>query len=430
MKLNTYLWRIASCGLCLLICISGLTQTALAAKSSNPTEKLPLDKKCSLTLEFPAKMKISLYRVANVDENIVYTPANNKIKDVLASKGVDLNEPRTANEWRKLAGSLRSGFAGFLWPKADVEKTTQEINGKFIVEFTDLKPGLYLIENDIGFGTKVIDGEEKEVNYQPTPYLICLPNWMTTAANPEYHWETDIKADYSNKIDFIAPINPGPDPENPPGYPLRVSKIWLDENGKKLNENEHPNSIQVQLWRDNELYETVTLNQSNGWTKTWDKLDAKHRWTITEVPVDGYTTDIDRLLFNYLITNTVKPPDDPDDPYTPPDDPKDPDDPPDDPDNPPDNPDDPDDPYIPPDEPDIPTPPIDIDDPDVPLGKPDLPKDPTEPYEIIEIDDTDVPLANLPQTGQLWWPVPLLAVSGLFLFLIGWVKHRGAQNEE
>ena len=32
---------------------------------------------------------------------------------------------------------------------------------------------------------------------------------------------------------------------------------------------------------------------------------------------------------------------------------------------------------------------------------------------------------NLPQTGMLWWPVPLLTCCGLLLFLIGWgVKRR------
>lgn len=32
---------------------------------------------------------------------------------------------------------------------------------------------------------------------------------------------------------------------------------------------------------------------------------------------------------------------------------------------------------------------------------------------------------NLPQTGMLWWPVPLLTCCGLFLLLVGWgVKHR------
>lgn len=34
------------------------------------------------------------------------------------------------------------------------------------------------------------------------------------------------------------------------------------------------------------------------------------------------------------------------------------------------------------------------------------------------------PDPELPQTGLTWWPVPVLAVSGMALFFIGWLKRR------
>lgn len=34
------------------------------------------------------------------------------------------------------------------------------------------------------------------------------------------------------------------------------------------------------------------------------------------------------------------------------------------------------------------------------------------------------PPPELPQTGQLWWPVPVLAVSGMLLFGLGWSRRR------
>ena len=34
------------------------------------------------------------------------------------------------------------------------------------------------------------------------------------------------------------------------------------------------------------------------------------------------------------------------------------------------------------------------------------------------------PEENLPQTGLTWWPVPVLALSGMGLFLYGWIKER------
>lgn len=37
--------------------------------------------------------------------------------------------------------------------------------------------------------------------------------------------------------------------------------------------------------------------------------------------------------------------------------------------------------------------------------------------------------STLPQTGQLWWPVPLLAGGGMVLFLIGWLRRRNDEEE-
>lgn len=93
--------------------------------------------------------------------------------------------------------------------------------------------------------------------------------------------------------------------------------------------------------------------------------------------------------------------------------------------NPPDNP-----PYNPPgdnppgdnppgDNPPVENPPEDFDEPDVPLGEIDIPID-----LPIEIPGEPVPQAGLlPQTGQLWWPVPLMAVAGMICFAAGWKRR-------
>lgn len=37
---------------------------------------------------------------------------------------------------------------------------------------------------------------------------------------------------------------------------------------------------------------------------------------------------------------------------------------------------------------------------------------------------------SLPQTGQLWWPVPALIAGGLLLVVLGLVRRRGVENEK
>ncbi len=395
MRLKTYLRGTVSWGLCLLICISGLTQTVLAANGNAPTKKLPLDTICSLTLEFPCGgLPVELYQVASVDSDVNYTAVGG-FETILKKLNQDLEPKATAGEWKTLATTLNSELPGSgIEPVR--EGKTQLDGGKAVVKFSDLPPGLYLIKPQ-----KTYYDKAERTTYTTEPRLVCLPNWME--AGEAYTWLTDVYANFREKVtaesDTPGP-DPGPPPEKPKPTSVSVSKVWLDEAGRPLSD--HPASIQVELWGNGKLHETVTLSQENGWSHIWTDLDAKSEWTVREVGVSGYQVSVSTNNGkNYKITNTR------------PVDPKDPDDP---------------DDNTPDDPPDIPTPPIDIDDPDVPLGPP--PKTPGDPYEIIELDDPDVPLADLPQTGQLWWPVPLLAAGGLFLFLIGWVKHRGAQDEE
>ncbi|MDY2814374.1 MAG: LPXTG cell wall anchor domain-containing protein [Dorea sp.] len=39
-------------------------------------------------------------------------------------------------------------------------------------------------------------------------------------------------------------------------------------------------------------------------------------------------------------------------------------------------------------------------------------------------------ISKLPQTGQLNWPVPVMAMSGMLLFMIGWSMYRGKNADE
>ena len=59
----------------------------------------------------------------------------------------------------------------------------------------------------------------------------------------------------------------------------------------------------------------------------------------------------------------------------------------------------------------------------------DKPTQPTTPPttqpSVTKPSDT-----SLPQTGQLNWPVPVLAVSGLVLFTVGWFLRFGRKRED
>lgn len=80
-----------------------------------------------------------------------------------------------------------------------------------------------------------------------------------------------------------------------------------------------------------------------------------------------------------------------------------------------------------------PDPPIDIPDPEPPKVAPPEPPieviDP-EPEPPIDIPDPETPKGELPQTGMLQWPIPLMAMAGLVLFSLGWLKEQKSRKAD
>ncbi len=189
----------------------------------------------------------------------------------------------------------------------------------------------------------------------------CSPFIVMLPTNQNASWA------YSQTVDPKFASTPLPPTPSYDYISRKVLKIWDDEGCENLR----PQSVTVQLLRDGVVYDTVTLSDSCNWRYEWNMLDARHSWMVVEeIPV-YYSVEIYREGITFVITNTrsevveVDPPTESDD-----------------------------DEPLPPDEVEIP------------------PEEPT-PDEPI-----------LPQTGQLWWPVPVLAFGGLTCIALGMLRRR------
>lgn len=80
----------------------------------------------------------------------------------------------------------------------------------------------------------------------------------------------------------------------------RVLKAWYTDENDMLK----PVEINVQLLCDGEIYDTVTLNETNNWKFEWTGLSAHHSWTITEkfVP-EGYVSSLQKDTGVFLLSN-------------------------------------------------------------------------------------------------------------------------------
>ena len=90
-----------------------------------------------------------------------------------------------------------------------------------------------------------------------------------------------------------------------------VKKVWNDANNQ---DGKRPSSITVKLLADGQdTGETLTLNEANGWAGSFTNLDADKggtpiKYTVVEVTVTGYTSDVTGdAASGFTITNSYSP---------------------------------------------------------------------------------------------------------------------------
>lgn len=207
--------------------------------------------------------------------------------------------------------------------------------------------------------------------YVSNAALISLPN-----ALDYYNWTDDVTVE-------VKVARRGGSTPDPVERSLRALKVWDDDG----HEDERPESITVDLIQDGSVIDTVELSAANNWRHDWTGLDRQAEYQVVEGSVgDSYTVSVEESGVTFVITNEW-------------------------------------------------TDPTIIEDPDTPLDdRPDLPDDPEGKGDgsgEIEIGEGDVPLGDLPYTGQLWWPVPIMAGLGLLMLALGAaVRRRELADEE
>ena len=251
---------------------------------------------------------------------------------------------------------------------ADQEKTSDAAG---TVNFGDLVSGLYLFT-----GESVQKGD---VIYTPKPFMLSVPY-----RSSEGNWVTDVVAEV--KYDSVEIEKTTID--------LSVEKVWVDDGAAA-----RPAEVKVRLLKDGALLEEVTLSQQTQWKHTWEKLDGKAQYQLTEENVpDGYQVSVAREGNRFVVTNryqTVSPSPSPtptpgttSGPYT-----------------------------------------------EAPSASPnpqksELPGSSAPPALVTQTGapaNTTDPGARLPQTGQLWWPVPIFLVAGILLVAAG---RRSGDHEQ
>lgn len=263
-----------------------------------------------------------------------------------------------------------------------------ETNEKGLLTFYNLETGLYLVSGQILI--------KDNTTYVPSTLLFEIDSSGTAfdlQAYPKIIYRT-ISSEVSR---------------------YTVKKVWMNEDGQPADAL---TEITAEIYCDRELYDTVTLSSENDWTYTWVESDY-HEWRVKEIAVpDGCTVAYDYNETQFAIVNTfdettTQPTTEPTTP--------------------------------PPTGPSVPT------EPSEPVTQPttsdggdtEPPADTTEPVTTVtgvEIHTTASGVVTtttkpgtdggkIPQTGQLWWPVPVLGFLGIIFTAAGFRMSAEEKSE-
>ena len=307
---------------------------------------------------------VKIYKVADISSNGQFTlfGTYSRINNFPVT---DINKINDQETWKKMA-SVIGGFIyqNNIWPTATI--TT---NDEGVAHFTGIDLGLYYVDPVIK--------EANDCIYSFDPFMISVPG-----LNDKDEWVNPVTAVVSKVKCKITQL--------PKDTSYEVLKVWNDAG----YESNRPSSITVHLYCDGALYKTVTLSASNNWSYSWKYMEG-HSWTVSEQTSGRYTVSLTTGGNTFRITNTYNPPDTPDTPET----------------------------------------------PETP-NTPDTPQTPETPVEsVLGAVRSAVPevlgavrdrlpqvlgARRLPQTGQLWWPLPILVIIGILLIIKGIRKSKEA----
>lgn len=221
---------------------------------------------------------IYAYRIANTQGNGNFT-----LTGAFNSYPIRVSNIKSQQEWRNLATTI-TGYiqADELQPDGMVIT-----NNDGVVKMTYMTPGLYLV-----LGVTLQDGYTVH-NFEP--FFAYMPKYE----NGIWDYDVEFEPKYSTYT---------------PQTEYSVVKLWEDAG----HSDKRPQQIEVEIYKDDTLWSTETLNSANNWKYAWQADADDTRWSIVEKTVpEGYEVTISENSGVFSIINSYndieEPSDDPED---------------------------------------------------------------------------------------------------------------------
>lgn len=215
-------------------------------------------------------INVQLYKVADFTDN---SRSEIVMKDAFKDFELDIDKLVSSDALEESARLCESFIREHsIKPLAT---TITDKNGKAV--FSDISDGIYL----------VIQSQVNSDEYTVTsvPFYVQVP-FVDKDGNVNYQVTTYPK----NEVVYPEDMDE-----------LSVIKIWKDNNNK---DKMRPDYIEVGLYGNGQLKETVVLNNLNNWSYTWNDLSKDVVWNVEEIKVpDNYRMTSERNQNHITITN-------------------------------------------------------------------------------------------------------------------------------
>lgn len=265
--------------LLLCICLFLTPCSASAASTADAKEPISPNRDCTISLTYRYNEKIfigasvRLYHIATVSADFQYT-----LTSLFANSHLVLNGIRTAGEW----DIVRSTLESYILANGIVETITAVTDSDGQVTFDSLKTGLYF--------AAAVQATEDDTTCFFDSSLIAAPGLGADAL-----WEYQVTA--IPKPEVLPPIDPDEETQ------FKVLKLWKGDASSN-----RPDTIEIELFRNGESYQTVILSEATHWSFAWTAPADGADWVVVERNIpSGYAMTVDERGTSFVITNTLIP---------------------------------------------------------------------------------------------------------------------------
>ena len=261
--------------------LSALTAMLLLPVQAHAAGSIELNRDMSLTVSYVdgktylSGAQFDIYLVATVDKCGELTTT-----ETFSLFNVDIRG-KNDEAWNKVASTLDGYILRDKIAPTDSAKTNAQGLAAFPSTQEHLTPGLYLVKGQ--------RHKQDGTIYEAATFMVMVPG-IDMEANA---WIYDVTVNAK----FISYPEQVVDPD---ATTRKVLKVWKDSG----HEQSRPKKVVVQLIRDSEIVDTVTLNAANNWRYTWENLPSGHKWTVVEKELEGYTVTVKQEGITFVVTNT------------------------------------------------------------------------------------------------------------------------------